>query len=107
MASCNFILVSTCKLCYFSVLSVLYNLRVRFEQQCCVYTYCGIVLVAINPYTTVPIYGREVGAAYGNHQMGELDPHIYAVAEQAYRTLVRWGFKNLIFANPRKLWSLK
>ena len=39
--------------------AVLHNLAVRFLDNQAIYTYCGIVLVAINPYQEMPIYGNE------------------------------------------------
>ena len=69
--------------------AVLYNLRVRFANHGAIYTYCGIVLVAINPYEELPIYGSKTIWAYRGKAMGNLDPHIFAVAEEAYTKMER------------------
>nr|XP_057913382.1 unconventional myosin-Vb isoform X2 [Doryrhamphus excisus] len=69
--------------------AVLHNLRVRFLESNHIYTYCGIVLVAINPYEELQIYGEEVINAYSGQNMGDMDPHIFAVAEEAYKQMAR------------------
>ncbi|XP_021165353.2 unconventional myosin-Va isoform X11 [Fundulus heteroclitus] len=69
--------------------AVLHNLKVRFIDSKLIYTYCGIVLVAINPYETLPIYGSEIINAYSGQNMGDMDPHIFAVAEEAYKQMAR------------------
>ncbi|XP_055009754.1 unconventional myosin-Vb isoform X2 [Boleophthalmus pectinirostris] len=69
--------------------AVLHNLRVRFLESNHIYTYCGIVLVAINPYEQLHIYGEEVIDAYSGQNMGDMDPHIFAVAEEAYKQMAR------------------
>ncbi|XP_060659986.1 unconventional myosin-Vb isoform X1 [Drosophila nasuta] len=68
---------------------VLYNLRVRFCERQIIYTYCGIILVAFNPYAEMPLYGPNIIRAYRGHAMGELEPHIFALAEEAYTKLER------------------
>uniref|UniRef100_A0AC11BLT9 Myosin VB n=1 Tax=Ovis aries TaxID=9940 RepID=A0AC11BLT9_SHEEP len=69
--------------------AVLHNLKVRFLESNHIYTYCGIVLVAINPYDQLPIYGQDVIYAYSGQNMGDMDPHIFAVAEEAYKQMAR------------------
>ncbi|XP_066522959.1 unconventional myosin-Vc [Hoplias malabaricus] len=69
--------------------AVLHNLRVRFVDSRIIYTYCGIILVAVNPYKQLPIYGDAVIHAYSGQNMGDLDPHIFAVAEEAYKQMAR------------------
>ena len=49
----------------------------------------GIVLVAINPYQQLPLYGPDIIAAYSGQSMGDMDPHIFAVAEDAFRAMSR------------------
>ncbi|KAJ8311363.1 hypothetical protein KUTeg_010718 [Tegillarca granosa] len=77
-------------LSYLNEPEVLYNLRVRFEERNIIYTYCGIVLVAVNPYDELPIYGNDIIQAYSGQDMGAMDPHIFAVAEEAFKKMSRF-----------------
>uniref|UniRef100_A0A3Q2YC14 Myosin motor domain-containing protein n=1 Tax=Hippocampus comes TaxID=109280 RepID=A0A3Q2YC14_HIPCM len=69
--------------------AVLHNLKVRFLESRIIYTYCGIILVALNPYKQLHIYGDAIIHAYSGQNMGNMDPHIFAVAEEAYKQLAR------------------
>ncbi|KAM7414758.1 hypothetical protein PAMA_019528 [Pampus argenteus] len=69
--------------------AVLHNIKVRFIDSKLIYTYCGIVLVAINPYESLPIYEADIINAYSGQNMGDMDPHIFAVAEEAYKQMAR------------------
>ncbi|XP_075998597.1 unconventional myosin-Vc isoform X2 [Genypterus blacodes] len=69
--------------------AVLHNLKVRFVESKIIYTYCGIILVAVNPYKQLPVYGDAIIHAYSGQNMGDMDPHIFAVAEEAYKQMAR------------------
>ncbi|KAM7156689.1 unconventional myosin-Vc isoform 1-T1 [Molossus nigricans] len=76
-------------LSYLHEAAVLHNLRVRFADSKLIYTYSGIILVAMNPYKQLPIYGDAIIHAYSGQNMGDMDPHIFAVAEEAYKQMAR------------------
>uniref|UniRef100_A0A8C0TJS2 Myosin IG n=1 Tax=Canis lupus familiaris TaxID=9615 RepID=A0A8C0TJS2_CANLF len=62
------------------------NLKLRFEKGR-IYTYIGEVLVSMNPYQELPLYGPEAIAKYQGRELYERPPHLYAVANAAYRAM--------------------
>ncbi|KAI7899293.1 P-loop containing nucleoside triphosphate hydrolase protein [Cokeromyces recurvatus] len=68
--------------------SVIHNLTVRYKANH-VYTYSGLFLVAVNPYRNLPIYSNDYIEFYKGKRRGEMPPHIYAVADQAYHDMVQ------------------
>ncbi|XP_060709914.1 unconventional myosin-IXAa isoform X1 [Hemiscyllium ocellatum] len=68
--------------------ALLDNLRNRFKQEK-IYTYVGTILIAINPFKFLPIYNPKYVKMYDNHQLGKLEPHIYAVADVAYHAMLQ------------------
>lgn len=60
----------------------------RFEKGR-IYTYIGEVLVSVNPYQELPLYGPEAIAKYQGRELYERPPHLYAVANAAYRAMKR------------------
>ncbi|XP_059196824.1 si:zfos-588f8.1 isoform X3 [Centropristis striata] len=68
--------------------SILNNLRTRFYKKK-IYTYAGSILIAINPFKFLPIYNPKYVKMYENHQLGKLDPHIFAIADVAYYAMLR------------------
>lgn len=58
-------------------------------------------MVAINPFSDLNIYGEETIQTYHQSSMGnaQLDPHIYAVAEEAFCKLEREGCNQSIIVS--------
>ncbi|XP_056436464.1 unconventional myosin-Ib isoform X4 [Gadus chalcogrammus] len=66
--------------------SFIENLRNRFDHNE-IYTYIGSVVISMNPYRSLPIFTPEKVEEYRNRNFYELSPHIYALADEAYRSL--------------------
>ncbi|XP_051878987.1 unconventional myosin-Id-like [Pristis pectinata] len=64
------------------------NLKVRFDKNR-IYTYIGEVVVSVNPYQQIDLYGRDVIEHYKGRELYERPPHLYAIADAAYKAMKR------------------
>ncbi|KAL3924330.1 MAG: hypothetical protein SGILL_001113 [Bacillariaceae sp.] len=69
-----------------------------------IYTWTGPVLIAVNPFERLPLYTDEIREHYrseglfrsqgmGNSK-GDIDPHVFAVADRSYRQMMAEGRKS-------------
>ncbi|XP_069839791.1 myosin-11 isoform X3 [Dendropsophus ebraccatus] len=68
--------------------SVLHNLRERYFSGL-IYTYSGLFCVVVNPYKSLPIYSEKIIDMYKGKKRHEMPPHIYAIADNAYRSMLQ------------------
>ncbi|XP_028827327.1 myosin-9a [Denticeps clupeoides] len=68
--------------------SVLHNLKERYYSGL-IYTYSGLFCVVINPYKYLPIYSEEIVNMYKGKKRHEMPPHIYAITDMAYRSMMQ------------------
>ena len=68
--------------------TLLENIKSRFQNSN-IYTYVGSILIAVNPFKFFPIYNPIDVGMYQNKRLGELPPHIFAIADAAFYTMLR------------------
>ncbi|XP_042186086.1 unconventional myosin-VI isoform X1 [Oncorhynchus tshawytscha] len=76
-----------CSLMYLNEGTLLNNVRVRYSKDE-IYTYVANILIAVNPYYDIPkLYVPETIKSYRGRSLGTLPPHVYAIADKAYRDM--------------------
>lgn len=68
--------------------AILHSLHRRYDLDT-IYTYNGPILIAINPFKNIPIYGHQLITDYHDKYGKEpLEPHLYGVAAKAYQQML-------------------
>lgn len=84
------------QLTYLNEPGILDVLRQRFSGSGSgMYTNAGCVLVAVNPFEELPLYGGEVAARYNRRRSTEDEtpgePHVFQTADRAFKQVGRQG----------------
>merc|ERR1719249_116605 len=68
--------------------SVFWNLKTRYQAKM-IHTYSGLFVVVVNPYKRYPLYTHRVCKIYLGKRRNEVPPHLWAIAECAYRNMLQ------------------
>merc|ERR1712013_833814 len=68
--------------------SVFWNLKTRYQAKL-IHTYSGLFVVVVNPYKRYPLYTHRVCKIYLGKRRNECPPHLWAIAEGAYRNMLQ------------------
>ncbi|XP_067869283.1 unconventional myosin-Id-like [Heterodontus francisci] len=79
----DFVLLDTVNMSEFMA-----NLKLRFEKGR-IYTYIGEVVVSVNPYRPMNIYGKDTIEQYKGRELYERPPHLFAIADATYKAMKR------------------
>lgn len=76
-----------CSLMFLNEATLLHNLKIRYQKDK-IYTYVANILLAVNPYHEVKeLYTKERIKQYHGKSLGVLPPHVFAIADKAYRDM--------------------
>ena len=67
--------------------AILHTLQQRYSESS-IYTWTGPILLAVNPFKTLPIYTPSAVEAYATRGACAMPPHIFLVADVAYRGML-------------------
>ncbi|XP_013109166.1 myosin heavy chain 95F isoform X4 [Stomoxys calcitrans] len=76
-----------CELMLLNEATFLDNLKTRYYKDK-IYTYVANILIAINPYREITdLYAPATIKKYNGRSLGELAPHVFAIADKAIRDM--------------------
>ncbi|KAJ3701877.1 hypothetical protein LUZ61_005582 [Rhynchospora tenuis] len=87
------------RLSYLHEPGVLENIKTRYELNE-IYTYTGNILIAVNPFQRLPhLYDTHMMDQYKGADLGELSPHVFSIADVAYRAMINKGKSHSILVS--------
>ncbi|GFU35915.1 myosin heavy chain 95F [Nephila pilipes] len=76
-----------CGLMHLNEATLLNNIRLRYNRDQ-IYTYVANILIAVNPYIEIKnLYSSETISRYQGRSLGVLPPHVFAIADKAFRDM--------------------
>ncbi|KAG7308072.1 hypothetical protein JYU34_006714 [Plutella xylostella] len=76
-----------CELMFLNEATLLNNIITRYKKDK-IYTYVANILLAVNPYKDIKdMYSSSTIKKYQGKSLGELPPHVFAVADKAFRDM--------------------
>uniref|UniRef100_A0A6M2FA78 Myosin motor domain-containing protein n=1 Tax=Populus davidiana TaxID=266767 RepID=A0A6M2FA78_9ROSI len=79
--------------------AVLHNLATRYEINE-IYTYSGNILIAVNPFQPLShLYDDYMMERYKGAPIDGLSPHVFTIADVAYREMIKEGRSNSILVS--------
>ncbi|KAM3967224.1 myosin heavy chain 95F jaguar [Aphomia sociella] len=76
-----------CELMFLNEATLLNNIMARYKKNK-IYTYVANILLAVNPYEDIPdLYSSTTIKKYQGRSLGELPPHVFAIADKAFRDM--------------------
>nr|XP_023013286.1 myosin heavy chain 95F isoform X2 [Leptinotarsa decemlineata] len=76
-----------CEMMYLNEGTLLNNIRTRYYADK-IYSYVANILIAVNPYKDISsLYSPETIKTYKGKSLGQKPPHIFAIADKAYRDM--------------------
>ncbi len=80
------------------------NLKTRYSYEK-IYSYIGEVVVSVNPYVGLDIYNQSFIDDYRGKEMYERPPHIFALADDAYKSMKRKSQDTCIVISGRFIFT--
>ncbi|KAG6453601.1 hypothetical protein O3G_MSEX008225 [Manduca sexta] len=76
-----------CELMFLNEATLLNNILARYKKNK-IYTYVANILLAVNPYEDIAdLYSSNTIKKYQGKSLGELPPHVFAIADKSFRDM--------------------